>query len=173
MNNHSQPLEPEAPGDAIAAAYRVHCGVLEYIAARKFHVPDDDVRGLIHDVFLAFIRNRARIEDERSWLVGAMCIECRLYWRARGRDEVLCDLDENAEPAALARDLSARVDASNVLRHLPRRCRELLRLRFFEEFSSAEIARHYATTVDYARKLVYRCMLNARSIFTRGNRGGS
>ena len=171
MTNETQPPEPEAPGDTIAAAYLLHFDILEYIAVRKFHVPDDEVRGVIHDVFLAFMRNRARIQDERSWLVGAMCLQCRLYWRARGRDDVLCDLDESAEPPALAEDLGARVDASNVLRRLPQRCRELLHLRFFEEFSSEEIARRYATTVDYARKLVYRCVLNARSLFARRNRG--
>ena len=171
MTNETQPPEPEAPGETIAAAYRVYFDILEYIAARKFRVPDDDVRGVVHDVFLAFMRNHATIQDERSWLVGAMCIQCRLYWRARGRDDVLCDLDENAEPAAISEDIGARVDASAVLRRLPQRCRELLHLRFFEEFSSEEIARRYATTVDYARKLVYQCVLNARSLFGRRNRG--
>src|ERR1700682_2668633 len=76
MTNETQPPEPEAPGETIAAAYRVYFDILEYIAARKVRVPDDDVRGVVHDVFLAFMRNHATIQDERSWLVGAMCIQC-------------------------------------------------------------------------------------------------
>jgi DNA-directed RNA polymerase specialized sigma24 family protein len=173
MSKHTQTPEPETAAETIAAAYRMHFEVLEYLAVQKFHVPEDDVRGVIHDVFLAFIRNRARIREERSWLVGAMCIQCRLYWRSRGRGEVLCGLEEGAEPAAIAEDIGARVDASAVLRRLPRRCRELLHLRFFEEFSSEEIARRYATTVHYARKLVYQCVLNARSLLDRRNRDRS
>jgi RNA polymerase sigma factor (sigma-70 family) len=160
---------PPSPDEEIAAAYREHFGVLEYLAIQRFHIVEDDVRGVIHDVFLAFIRNRHRIHtDERAWLVGAMCIQCRLYWRARGRDDVLCALDdESLDVPSVAADISTRIEISSLLRRLPRKCRELLRLRFFEEFSSEEIAKRFETTTDYARKLVYRCMSSARALYGR------
>lgn len=50
---------------------RKHYEVLEYVITQRFHIPQDDAGGLIHEVFLAFIRNRSRISDERTWLVGA------------------------------------------------------------------------------------------------------
>lgn len=170
MNDDTSAVSPDATRGAIAGAYEAHYSILEYLAIRKFYIPEEDVRGVIHDVFVSFIRNRHRIENERSWLVGAACIQCRSYWRARGRDDVLCALSEDAMPAVLADDIATRVDLSNVIRRLPQRCRELIHLRFFEQYSSEEIAQRYATTVDYARKLVHRCMLSARALLSLASR---
>ncbi len=149
----------------VTAAYHEHYRVLEYVAVQKFRIPDEDVRGLIHEVFVAFIKARNKVYDERAWLVGAMCNHCRLYWRAHGRDAGALPLDE--ERACDAEDVARRVDVSTVLRRLPQRCREILHLRFFEEYSSEEIANHFATTVQYARKMVYRCVCAARLVLTR------
>jgi RNA polymerase sigma factor (sigma-70 family) len=149
----------------VAAAYHEHYRVLEYVAVQKFRVPDEDVRGLIHEVFVAFIKAGQKVYDERAWLVGAMCNHCRLYWRAHGRDAGALPLDE--EGACDADDVAKRVDVSTMLRRLPRRCREVLHLRFFEEYSSEEIANHFATTIQYARKMVYRCVCAARLVLTR------
>jgi RNA polymerase sigma factor (sigma-70 family) len=149
--------------DRIASAYQQHHGLLHYLVVRKFGIPDEDARDVLHDVFLAFIRNHERIRgDERSWLVGATFIECRQYWRAKKRDDVLCEL--SGDVAALAEDLSARADASRVLRQLKPDCRTLLRLRYFEELSGDELAVHFATTTNYARKLVHQCLLKARAL---------
>jgi len=156
------PLDMDAK---IAAAYHAHYRVLEYIAVQKFRVPDEDVRGVIHEVFVAFIRSRAKVYDERAWLVGAMCNQCRLYWRASGKAGHPLPVDEDG--ACDADDVAQRVDVSTLLRRMPRRCREILHLRFFEEYSSEEIAVHYETTVQYARKMVYRCVCAARMLLTR------
>lgn len=170
MDDATSPSTPRGSGDETAAAYEAHYAVLEYLALRKFHIPREDVRSVIHDVFVAFLRNRSRIENPRNWLVGAACIQCRLYWRERGRDDVLCELTHDTAPAVLADELAKRVEVSNVLRRLPRKCRELIHLRFFEQYSSQEIAKHYDTTIDYARKLVHRCVLSVREIFAQAYR---
>jgi RNA polymerase sigma factor (sigma-70 family) len=149
----------------VAAAYHEHYRVLEYVAAQKFRIPDEDVRGLIHEVFVAFIKAGQKVYEERAWLVGAMCNHCRLYWRAHGRDAAALPLDGEAE--CDAEDIAKRVDVSTMLRRLPRRCREVLHLRFFEQYSSEEIASHFATTIQYARKMVYRCVCAARLVLTR------
>ena len=149
----------------VTAAYHEHYRVLEYVAVQKFRIPDEDVRGLIHEVFVAFIKAGKKVYDERAWLVGAMCNHCRLYWRAHGRDAGALPLEE--EGACDAEDVAKRVDVSTMLRRLPRRCREVLHLRFFEEYSSEEIANHFATTIQYARKMVYRCVCAARLVLTR------
>lgn len=167
MTNDSAP--PDA-GEEIARAYREHYSVLEYIVVQRFHVPEDDVRSVIHEVFLAFIRHRERVRDVRAWLVGATFTQCRAYWRARGGEKDLCELGEETEAEARATDVETRVAVSDVLSQLTSRCRELLHLRFFEQYSSEEIARQFDTTVDYARKLVHRCVLNARALFSTGRR---
>jgi RNA polymerase sigma factor (sigma-70 family) len=163
----SEPTDtPRLDVDAqVAAAYHEHYRVLEYIAVQKFSVPDEDVRGVIHEVFVAFIKARKKVYDERAWLVGAMCNHCRLYWRAHGRDAGALPLDEEGE--CDAEDVVKRIDVSAVLRRLAPRCREVLHLRFFEEYSSEEIATHYATTIQYARKMVYRCVCAARIVLAR------
>ncbi|HEY2323638.1 MAG TPA: sigma-70 family RNA polymerase sigma factor [Thermoanaerobaculia bacterium] len=161
------PAPPPDTSDAIRLAYEDHYRVLEYIAAQKFHVPDEDIRPLVHDVFLAYIRNRSRVRNARAWLVGATFNSCRLYWRERGREDDVCGYGKPLDAAAAAEDLTARVDAGTVLRRLPRQCREVLHLRFYEEYSSEELARHFATTVGYARKMVHRCVRNARALLTR------
>jgi RNA polymerase sigma factor (sigma-70 family) len=163
-------LTAAAPPDvreAIEAAYRAHYGVLEYVVVQRFRIPDADVRPLIHDVFVSYIRNRPRIRDPRAWLLGAAFNSSKQYWRGRGREENLSWPQTVGGIAAVADDVATRVDVSTVLRRLPRRCREVLRLRFYEEYSSEELARHFATTVGYARKMVHRCVLNARAMFER------
>jgi len=168
MSDHL--VQPDL-GEAVATAYHQHYNVLEYIAVRRFHVPDDDVQGIIHDVFVAFIRNRPRIRDERAWLVGATFTQCRIYWRARGGEPPLSDLEDDIDdPGARASKVEAQAEVSNVLGQLSTRCRELLHLRFIEQYSSQEIARQFATTVDYARKLVHRCVLNARALVSAARR---
>jgi len=149
----------------VAEAYHEYYRVLEYVAVQKFRIPDEEVRGLIHEVFLAFIKAGQKVYDERAWLVGAMCNHCRLYWRTHGRDAGALPLEE--EGVCDADDVTKRVDVSTMLRRLPQRCREVLHLRFFEEYSSEEIANHFATTIQYARKMVYRCVCAARDVLTR------
>jgi RNA polymerase sigma factor (sigma-70 family) len=157
----------------IATAYRAYYSLLEYVAIQKFHVPDGDVPDVIHEVVVAYIRARPKVYDERAWLVGAICNASRLYWRTHGRDAGRSLTTDEDETACAPEDIAQRVDVSTLLRRLPRRCREVLHLRFYEEYSSQEIASHFATTIDYARKMVYRCVSAARlMILDRTRRQG-
>ena len=150
---------------AIEAAYDAHYRVLEYVVVQRFRIPDADVRPLIHDVFVSYIRNRPKVRDARAWLLGAAFNSSKQYWRGRGREEELSWPMTVDGIAAMADDIATRVDVNTVLRRLPKRCREVLRLRFYEEYTSEELARHFATTAGYARKMVHRCVLNARAMF--------
>ncbi|HEX2835738.1 MAG TPA: sigma-70 family RNA polymerase sigma factor [Thermoanaerobaculia bacterium] len=165
----SSPLpDPEAE---IAEAYRAHYPLLEFLAIQKFHVPAADVPDVIHEVVVAFIRSRPRIFDERAWLVGAACNVSRLYWREQSREHgVVVECDSDLEAKCAPDDIVQRLDVSAMLRRLPRRCREVLRLRFFEEYSSQELAAHFETTIAYARKMVYQCVGAARSLLVRERR---
>jgi len=162
--------ESRLPED-FASVYDENCRLLSYMAAKRFRVPAPDVPDVLQDVFLAYIRNRGRIRaDARTWLIGALALQCRVYWRRNGRN-ALCAAEELADIAVDVDDYSRRLDVAEVLRRLPKKCRELLSLRFVEHRSSLEIASHLDTTVDYARKLVHRCVLNARELVQRSRRG--
>jgi len=160
------------PRDRVAAAYDAHYDVLRFIAAQRFRVPPADVRPLIHDVFVAFIRHSAAIDDERSWLVAAVSNACRNYWRDLKPTEELPDLTDTAR---VGEDVSARVDVVRLLRSIPERCRTVLWLRYIDGLSPEEIAARCAasTSGGYGRQLIHRCLQTVREALAGGVRRGS
>ncbi len=126
------------------AAYLAHYDLLRFVAGRRFKIPADEVCGVIHDVFISFIRHEARIvqsaADERAWLVGAVCNASRYYWRKHRDEELPPGFEEYIDPTSVAEDATTRLLLSNVLRHIPERCRDLLRKRYSEGYSVDEIA---------------------------------
>ena len=149
--------------ERVAAAYDAHYDVMRYIAAQRFGVPLPDVRPLIHDVFVRFIRHGATIGDERSWLVAAVSNACRNYWRDRKPEESLSEMPDTAR---LADDvMNARVDVLRLLSRVPTRCQRVLWLRYVDGLAPEEIARICAASasVGYGRQLIHRCLRAARA----------
>jgi RNA polymerase sigma factor (sigma-70 family) len=164
-----------ADGDEIAAleaVYRTNEPLLRAIAARKFHVPPEDVPGVVHDVFVSYLQHWERVTNVRSWLVGATCNRARMYWRQRHRDGVVPDEysgEDYEAPTDCFSDANRRIDIASMLVRLPERCRRLLHLRFADDASAEEIATELETTVGYARKLVHGCIAAARRYFERAD----
>jgi len=161
---------PMPTRDRVAAAYDAHYDVLRFIAARRFHVPTADIRPLIHDVFVSFMRHSEGIGDERGWLVTAVCNACRNYWRDRKPAEELPELSDSAR---LAEDVGARIDVARLLRCVPPRCRTVLWLRYIDGLSTEEIAKRCASSRSggYGRQLVHRCLEAVRRALADGLRG--
>jgi RNA polymerase sigma factor (sigma-70 family) len=159
--------------DRVAAAYDAHYDVMRYIAAQRFRVPPADVRPLIHDVFVAFIRHNAAIGDDRGWLVQATTNACRNYWRDKKTTEPLPDLTDTRE---LAADVSARVDVLRLLARIPQRCQKVLWLRYVDGLSPGEIAHRCASAESsggYGRLLVHRCLRAVREALAATVKGRS
>lgn len=155
-----------------AAAYGAHYDLLRFIATQRFRVPQDDVRGIVHDVFIAFLRNEAKIarteRDERSWLVGTTCNTCRYYWRKRGDGtDAPPTLNDPIDPVAVADEAERRLLLAGVLRRLPERCRELLVRRYGEGYTPEEIATWQSIKHGSAKNLISKCLLAARAAFHR------
>jgi DNA-directed RNA polymerase specialized sigma24 family protein len=51
------------------------------------------------------------------------------------------------------------------LGYLQPRCRETLRLHYFEGRSAGEVAREMETTTRYAEKLIHNCLKRVREIY--------
>lgn len=153
--------------ERIAAAYDAHYDVMRFIAAQRFSVPSPDIRPLIHDVFLAFIRHQAAIGDDRSWLVAAVSNACRNYWRDRKPTEGLTEA--LVDPRRLAEDVGARIDVVRLLAGIPRRCQTVLWLRYAEGRSPEEIAARCAASASggYGRQLIHRCLRAVREALAR------
>jgi RNA polymerase sigma factor (sigma-70 family) len=152
-----------SPPDRATAAYVAHYDLLRFIAARKFGVPEPEVENVVHDVFLAYLRHASQIRDDRSWLVAAVCNGSRAYWRAAAREPLPAEALPSVRAAA-AEGSASWLDARALLARLPARCRELLRLRFYDGYSPKELAAHYRTTIGYAKVRLHRCMKAARAL---------
>lgn len=148
--------------------YREHFDLLHYIACHKFKIPDGDADNLIQEVFLAYLSTVNEVRDVRPWLVGATCNASRHYWRVRGRSEPLPeDILEQGDPGShgLAETFAMRLTIRQTLNRLHEKCRETLRLRYFEGCSAAEVAKELDTTNRYAEKLIHNCLKRAHEIY--------
>lgn len=156
------------PEDRVGAVYDAHYDLLRFIATQRFHVPRGDVRPIIHDVFVAYLRHVAAIGDPRSWLVTAICNACRNYWRDKKESEPMPDT--LCDPAQLAEHVTARVDLARLLAAIPDDCRMLLTLRFLEGLDSTELAARCAINAGNARVRVHRCLEALREALAKGTR---
>lgn len=165
----SKPVEPHLlSADEVETLYVEHRTLLLFIASRKFHIADGEAENLIQDVFLSFLQTCTRIDNVRSWLVAAMCNASRHYWRAQGRTESLPDDYANAcdpKTTGTADEHAMRLTMSKVVGYMQPKCRDTLRLHYFEGRSANDIAKELETTPRYAEKLIHNCLRRAREIY--------
>lgn len=165
----SRSVDPRAiTSDQIEALYVEHRNLLFFVACRKFRVDEADAENLIQEVFLSLLQTCTRIENVRAWLVAAMCNASRYYWRVRGRTEQLPeDFGQQSDPGSLelAERFATQMTMQQVLGYLQPRCRETLRLHYFEGRSAPDVARELDTTNRYAEKLIHNCLRRAREIY--------
>ena len=189
QNVVSQPLPaPEAPGipvvlpsapprvisprtaspEDVEALYIQHRTLLLSVACRKFRVPESDAEGLLQEVFLSLMQTGTRIENVRAWLVAAICNASRHNWRTQTRSESLPeDYMEHSDPGshALPEKRAMEMTVQQALAYLQPRCRETLRLHYFDGRSAAEVGRELETTTRYAEKLIHNCLKRVREIY--------
>jgi RNA polymerase sigma factor (sigma-70 family) len=162
------PASTRHPLDDTEEVYRAHFPLLLYVARGKFHVPEADAEGLIHEIFLSYMAAVPAIRNVRAWLVAAVSNASRHYWRVHGRTQSLPDdFSERSDPLShgLAETLALRLTVRQTLGNLREKCRETLRLHYFEGLSAGEVARHFDTTNRYAEKLIHNCLRRAHEIY--------
>jgi RNA polymerase sigma factor (sigma-70 family) len=146
--------------DRVAAAYEGYYDLLTYIAVRRYKIPRPEIRPLIHDVFVNFLRHEALVGDDRRWLTTAITNACLNYWRDRKPGVPLpADLLDSRR---VVDDALARHDLARVLKRLSDDCERLLRLHYLEELQAPEIADLFDTTPGYIRVKIHRCLEYAR-----------
>jgi RNA polymerase sigma factor (sigma-70 family) len=128
-----------------------------------FHVPPEDADDLVQDIAMQFIRKRNQIRTPEQWFSGALRNQCRMYWRSRSRritvavDQAVLDAraggaESDAERAALRRGLARWIAT------LPRKCRELLRLRYGLGLEDEEVAEKTGYRPSSVDKVTRRCV---------------
>jgi RNA polymerase sigma factor (sigma-70 family) len=154
--------------EVVEALYIQHRTLLLSVACRKFRVPEADAENLLQEVFLSFLQTGTRIDNIRAWLVAAICNASRHYWRTQGRSESLPeDYMEHSDPGshALPEKRAMEITIQQALGYLQPRCRETLRLHYFDGRSASEVARELETTTRYAEKLIHNCLKRVREIY--------
>jgi RNA polymerase sigma factor (sigma-70 family) len=158
--------------DEIEQLYLEHKKLLQFIACRKFRVPDWDAENLLQEVFVSFMQVGTPIRDVRSWMVAAMCNASRHYWRGQGRTEALPDdIGERSDPQShnLGDKYAKTMTVSQALGYLQPRCRETLELHYYQGHSAADVARELKTTTRYAEKLIHNCLARMREVYLKMN----
>jgi RNA polymerase sigma factor (sigma-70 family) len=157
-----------ATGVDVESLYMQYRSFLLAVASRKFGIPDPDAEALLQEVFLSFMQTGAQIDNVRGWLVAAMCNASRHYWRLQGRSEALPeDYLEHSDPVthSLPERRAMELTVQKALRYLQPRCRETLKLHYFDGRSASEVARELETTTRYAEKLIHNCLKRVREIY--------
>ena len=152
------------------AVYTQYFDLLAQIAVFKFQVPDADAEALVHDVLISYLRKAHDIIDLRPWLIGAICYASRHYWRLNGRTSGVeaGELEaDRVDPASLRilDSLPDQIAAREALDCLAPRCREILRLRYFEGCTVAEVATRLGLKTKYAAKLITNCLRRAEKLY--------
>jgi RNA polymerase sigma-70 factor (ECF subfamily) len=155
--------------DRVTTVYQAHFTLLRFVARDRFGVPHADAENLVQEVFVAYLRHYPTIENDKAWLLTATTNACRGYWRRNERRRELFEPEELTAANPESRTASG-VDAKALFARIPNSCREILRLRFYDGLSGAEIARELQITVGYAKLKLHRCLQTARALLG-GSRG--
>ena len=169
----SAPVATEHPAvvlESVAAAddlYMRHAPLLRYIAYTKFHVPDDDVDALVHDVFATYLANPTPVRSPRPYLIGAICNAARHYWREKKNEEAALskvDVVFPPENEVIVDALGRKLLVASTLSRIGSKCRDLFRRYYLDGESTSVIAESRDTTTDYILFLLHRCRKNARAV---------
>ena len=151
------------------AVYETYFDLLVQIAVYKFQVPDTEAETLVHDVLISYLRKGDDVIDLRPWLIGAICYASRHYWRLNSRTvpaDPTMTLDR-ADPKSLRilDSLPNQLAARQALECLSPRCQDVLRMRYFEGCTVAEIAAKYGIKTKSAQKLLTKCLRRAERLY--------
>jgi len=147
------------PPSSVEALYGEYYALMRFLAGQRFQIPDDEINGLITEIFITYIERRSTVHSPKAWFVGAICHASRHYWRKHGKIE---QLPLQYEQAIEPEDAASRLDALALLARQSVRCQELLTLRYLEGYSVAELAERLGTTPGYVKKLLHQCTVCAR-----------
>lgn len=164
----TQQTSPRISDRQFEEIYEHYFDLLVQIASYKFRVPDTDAEALVHDVLMGYLRKSHLVLDLRSWLVGAMCYASRHYWRQNGRtvSDTEVELDR-VDPASvrILDNLTNQLVAREALECLSPRYQEILKMRYFEGCTAAEMAVRLGVTAKTAQKLISKALRRAERLY--------
>jgi RNA polymerase sigma factor (sigma-70 family) len=147
------------------AVYNEHVPLMIGLAVDRFHISQTDAQTLAHQIFLTYFLKPDDVRDQRAWFVGAICNAARHYLRMRERDVTLPPEfvnEPDPEFASILNSLPNKLAARQAFACLTSRCQLALQLHYLEGYTIPEIAAQLHISPTYAKKLVTRCLKQAR-----------
>ena len=108
-------------------------------------IPRQDADDLVQQTYLTYLQRRDDVRDPQAWLAGTLRNRCLMFWRSERRawkrqvDECVLESWPSREPSP-QENTTVRQDLGRIVARLPRRSRELIRLRFGAGYSHREVA---------------------------------
>lgn len=129
----------------------------------RFRVPPEDAEDILQQSFLDLVYKKDQIYNPEAWVVATVRNRCIVYWRKRRRqiwdavDSAMLEL--LAQPEAPGqKEVALRRDLEKVLSKLPKRCRDVLILRYGLGHRSREVAELLGYQPSSIRKVTSRCI---------------
>lgn len=129
----------------------------------RFRVPPEDAEDILQQSFLDLVYKKDQIYNPEAWVVATVRNRCIVYWRKRRRqiwdavDSAMLEL--LAQPEAPGqKEVALRRDLEKVLSKLPKRCRNVLILRYGLGHRSREVAELLGYQPSSIRKVTSRCI---------------
>jgi DNA-directed RNA polymerase specialized sigma24 family protein len=101
--------------------YNDSAAFLLRVAKRKFRLPEDDAREIVHEIFCRLLSGKYDVKNPVAWLMRCLVRECLARNKQRAREAPLTE--EAADPTAR---VEARVLVQQVLPTLPARSRDVV-----------------------------------------------
>ncbi len=127
-------------------------------------IPEVDAEDLLQETLVALVFKWESVRNPKAWLLSTLRNRCVLYWRQK--DEAVYEtvdaaiLDVLAGPQSPPQERSdLRHDLNAAIARLPRRCRDLLRLRYGLGAKSSEAAEELGYESEGMRNLTTRSLV--------------
>lgn len=140
--------------------------LLRELAEQKFRVPEHASEDIVQDVFASFLSKPEPIDDVRAYLIGAVSLASRMYWRSEAKFDRGAALPDRLRVPRYDRILALR----RVLRALPHLERRVLILRA-QGWRIREIATRIGRSPSWTEKLLRRARKAAAEEMDVTNRG--
>ena len=130
----------------------------------------DDARDLLQDVLLSVYRNLGNFRGDApfaAWLFRIATFRCTDHLRRKklqpGEYEEPPDRDRRSDPARGYEDVRSNDDIVRMLASLPGEQRQVIELKFFQNFTFNEIAAQLGISSNTAKSRLYAALKKLRS----------
>ena len=126
-------------------------------------IPPQDGEDLVQQTLLTYLSRQDEVHSPEAWLAGTLRRRCLMFWRSQ-RQGWLCFtddsfLDSRPTPEISPEDrVAVSADLSKVIARLPRRSRDLVRLRFGLGCDNRELARRLGYRYSGIFTITKRCL---------------